>query len=123
MRDNNQPQINFERTVRNMNVADNKEVRQNMLITNGMVRLTNFITNAKRLRARRPISNIDSSWNKRLKLTHKLQRLKKRKRPQRKTRSRTKRKYYENTEFKQDIPEIVPQCFILPINSNSSVRS
>ena len=123
VRDNNQPQINFERTVRNMNVADNKEVRQNMLITNGMVRLTNFITNAKRLRARRPISNIDSSWNKRLKLTHKLQRLKKRKRPQQKTRPRTKRKYHENTEFKQDIPEIVPQCFILRINSNSSVRS
>ena len=61
VRDNNQPQISFERTVRHTNVADEEEVRQNMLMTTRMVRLTNFITTAKRSRAKRPISNIDSS--------------------------------------------------------------
>ena len=89
-----------------------------MLMTTRMVRLTNFITTAKRSRAKRSISNIDSSWYKRLKLTYKLHRLKKRKIPQRKNRRRMKRSNNENNDFKPDITEIIPQCFVLPINES-----
>ena len=38
----------------------------------------NLIATAKRLRAKRPITNKDTTWNKRLKLTHKIQALKRR---------------------------------------------
>ena len=41
-------------------------------------RIMNFIVTAKRLRAKQPLMNKDTSWNKRLKLTHDIQALKRR---------------------------------------------
>ena len=85
-----------------------------------MQRITNFIHNARRLRRRRPISNVDSSWNKRLKLTHKIQ-MKKRK-PKRKYKKRKKvRHEIEDTTHSQ-LPVIIPQC-IFSVSNICSERS
>ena len=71
-RDKNQSQINFLQDIHVTSIEAREGARDDMILTNRMSRLTNFIATAKRLRAKRPISNIDSSWNERLKLTHKL---------------------------------------------------
>ena len=47
VREENQPQISFGNAVGHTNVVIDEEVSDNFFMTNGMIRLTNFITNAK----------------------------------------------------------------------------
>ena len=47
VREENQPQISFGNAVGHTNVVIDEEVSDNLFMTNGMIRLTNFITNAK----------------------------------------------------------------------------
>ena len=123
-RDDDQPVITNALTIRQPTytrdpIDANKQYLDPMEAN--LQRLGNFIANAKRLRRKRPISNADTSWNKRLKLTHKNQSMRKRK-PKRKYVRRKRRRLLNSENDTCTIPVILPQCNFLP-NNISSERS
>ena len=123
-RDKNQPMILNAATTNTEIHEGNKDHHRGKYldpIEANLQRLGNYIANAKRLRRKRPLSNADASWNKRLKLTHRVQSMKKRK-PKRRYIRRKKTRLNESIEGQCTIPVILPQC-ILPVNNNCSERS
>ena len=84
----------------------------------------NLIATAKRLRAKRPITNKDTSWNKRLKMTHKLQALKRRQAHSQHRKTKRQRKNIPNEiDSEIDVDVDTPKNESSSRLNNCSVRS
>ena len=133
IRDTNQPCLTFTSTNDNNNeidstiqlternhVNDARAFSKENELAYRIQRLDNFIRNARRMKRKQPLSNIDPTWNKRLRLTNTMTNKAKRGIRQ-KTHRHIRRKMNDDSQLILDIPLITPQCLLF--NKTNSVRS
>ena len=120
IRENDQPCIHFP--------VDRQQLllqaeRRKSSFEHRIQRLNNFIANAKRMRQKRPLTNLDPVWNKRLRTTHNRMMTLKRSgnRHQNKTRRVRRKKEDISDLLLIQLPVVLPQCaFYNNINSEWS---